>query len=74
MKLTKKSNHVVDHTENQIIDSSSIEKIGTARKAAGEAMSRRQFLRSSSLMAGGRCISDDFHSRYDEKSRSSRDY
>ena len=53
MKLTKKSNHVVEHTSNQVIDSSLIDKAGSAQKASGEAMSRRQFLRSSSLMAGG---------------------
>ena len=45
MKLTKKS--------DTVIDSSIIDKKGTARKAAGEAISRRQFLRNSSLMAGG---------------------
>ena len=48
MKLTKKS--------DQVIDSSLIDKKGSVHKAAGEAMSRRQFLRSSSLMAGGAAL------------------
>ncbi|KAG1650253.1 Formate dehydrogenase subunit alpha [Nymphon striatum] len=52
MKLTKKSDYVSD----TVIDSSLIDKKGTAKKAAGEAMSRRQFLRTSSLMAGGAAL------------------
>ena len=48
MKLTKKS--------DQVIDSSLIDKKGSVHKAAGEAMSRRQFLRGSSLMAGGAAL------------------
>ena len=44
MKLTK--------TSNKVIDSSLIDKKGAAQKAAGEALSRRQFLRNSTLMAG----------------------
>ena len=60
MKLTKKSNRVVDHSSNQVIDSTLIDKAGSAHKAAGEAMSRRQFLRSSSLMAGGAALATTF--------------
>ncbi|MGK0272429.1 MAG: formate dehydrogenase major subunit [Cocleimonas sp.] len=60
MKLTKKSNRVVDHSVNQVIDSTLIDKVGSAQKVAGEAMSRRQFLRSSSLMAGGAALASSF--------------
>jgi formate dehydrogenase major subunit len=48
MKLTKVS--------SKVVDSSLIDKKGTAQKAAGKALSRRQFLRSSSLMAGGAAL------------------
>ena len=56
MKLTKKSDYVSD----AVIDSSLIDKAGAincaANKAAGKAISRRQFLRTSSLMAGGAAL------------------